>query len=1327
MKERKHTPKNQGTAIRKPCLNNSDEKKFLKSKEVKAKKAQLFESIRTLEYASNFLHLLLLVEVQISSMKYKIQESSYSLFSSSGSIGQRETWREKRRRAMQFSEKGLKMPQDGHPSKKKRDTSFCQNEPNPRENQANQDFSVDNLLQQIILEREDINNSCGPSDTCPKPTCSTILDTANGVSGTDLPALEFANKNSFTYMQDNNNIPSLIPCSFERSKSTRAQEVVGPNVHCCTSWAFADNAAQRPNPVPIVIHVSRPVEVESKRNDLPIVMMEQEVMEAINESSAVIISGETGCGKTTQVPQFLYEAGYGSSKSGTKSGIIGVTQPRRIAVLATARRVAFELGLHLGKEVGYQIRHDKMIGDNCSIKFMTDGILLREMQNDFILKRYSVIVLDEVHERSLNTDILIGMLSTVIKLRQELYQEQQERILLGKQIVPEHLVYPLKLVLMSATLQVKEFTSAPKLFCVPPPVIEVSAREYPVTICFSKRTETVEYIKQAYKTVMKIHKKLPPGGILVFVTGRREVEGLCRNLREASRNIIKSQKLIDNVVTVSPEANIIDEGIGIKEISEALEVDGDSMKHQNRSFSSNAMDSDFFVEDESYLSSSSGTESEVSYDDKEDDETQEDATNLAAVFGEAGSFDLIIASFDALTKKTVQSNHYEKNSDSVNFSAPVNVKKPERNRPSVGALSVLPLYSMLPETAQFRVFEKVNEGERLVVVATNIAETSVTIPGIKYVVDTGREKVKHYDPSNGTETYGVQWISKASAEQRAGRAGRIGPGHCFRLYTPAVFSEILPDYSVPEISKIPLDGILLLIKSLGIKVVDFSFITPPEITALAEAERCLKFVDALDSCGKITPLGTAMAHYPTSPRHSRMLLSIIQNMKNIYNYTRANLVLGYAIAVAAALITSNSFVMQLEPNYPEKDNSSRNEKSDKFKAHKFCVQQENLSQKDVSRMARLAKEKFNNPRSDALTMAYALQMFERAQNPVKFCQEHTLHFKTMDEMSKLRKQLLKIVFNQSCTLDSKKDFIWSHGNLEDVKQAWSVSADENFLKASLPNKKMHPLNLYEENHLRQAICAGWADRVAKRVRVVSKLSDGDRNVVAVRYQACRVSETVFLSHCSSVSLAPPEFLVYNELLHTKRLYMNGVTSVEPDWLVKYAGSLCTLSAPLTDPKPWYESSSDQVLCKVRPTFGPHLWQLPLHTMLIKDDILRASTFACALLEGHVLPCLKPFQEFMAAHSSSVLRPEAFCQGRVWNLLSKLRMKNIYSRGTLKKAWKANPKELYSEIWDWFRGSFHSLERSRSPFETLWAQMHREVLLKHNELFSNSGKKEKRKR
>ncbi|KAB2635211.1 ATP-dependent RNA helicase DHR1 [Pyrus ussuriensis x Pyrus communis] len=183
---------------------------------------------------------------------------------------------------------------------------------------------------------------------------------------------------------------------------------------------------------------------------------------------------------------------------------------------------------------------------------------------------------------------------------------------------------------------------------------------------------------------------------------------------------------------------------------------------------------------------------------------------------------------------------------------------------------------MLPAAAQLRVFKDVKEGERLVFVATNVAETSLTIPGIKYVVDTGKE-VKNYNSSSGTKTYEVQWISKASAAQRAGRAGRTGPGHCYSRYSSAAYSNIFPDFSLAEISKVPVDGVVLLMKSMNIdKVSNFPLPTPPDGAALDEAERCLKILQALDKDGRLTPLGRAMAHYPMSPHHTRMLLTVIQ-------------------------------------------------------------------------------------------------------------------------------------------------------------------------------------------------------------------------------------------------------------------------------------------------------------------------------------------------------------------------------------------------------------------------------------------------------------------
>ncbi|PIA61252.1 hypothetical protein AQUCO_00300647v1 [Aquilegia coerulea] len=1295
-KKRKTKVPKQDFLKRKAPLSKSQKRK-LKKLEEKAKEGLLFESFRTLE-------------------KYKIRDEEHSLLKSSGNIGQVETMHEKLRRAEQFSKVGLVVPQDNRPSKKRRkEGAFFQTESEGDESCSELEGNPDNVSGDILEER-DLDHVCCSSDTNQVPTCTDVLhkefEPDSASSSKDLLSNYFKSK------QDYQRNPSLIACNHERRETTEPKDMESdhPKANFNNSSTHVEDAVQKPLSSPTVVFVSRPAEIEENRKGLPIVMMEQEIMEAINEHSIVIICGETGCGKTTQVPQFLYEAGFGSSKTNHRSGIIGVTQPRRVAVLATAKRVAFELGFHLGKEVGFQVRHAKRIGENCSIKFMTDGILLRELQHDFLLKRYSVIILDEAHERSLNTDILIGMLSRTILERQKLYQYQQEKVLSSASINPENIISPLKLVIMSATLRVEDFVSQRNLFLEPPPVIEVPARQFPVSIHFSKRTEVVDYMGQAYKKVMAIHKRLPAGGILVFVTGQREVEHLCKKLRKISRQLtyIKSKRETENEVNVASETNSIDQDANMKDISEAFEIHDPTHRQIDR-FGVSEEDSDNSDADDSYTSDDSGTESDLTIDGDSDDDV---GGSLGNESSEAGSLSALKAAFEALAGKNPPKcdsevlGHSETPVTEGRSESSLSISEKKRGPSglSVGGLHVLPLYAMLPAASQLRVFGKVKDGERLVVVATNVAETSITIPGIKYVVDTGRQKVKKYNSTNGMETYEIQWISKASAAQRAGKAGRTGPGHCYRLYSSAVFSNIFSDFSSAEISKVPVDGVVLLLKSMGIdKVVNFPFPTPPETAALLEAERCLKTLEALDDAGKLTSLGRAMARYPMSPRHSRMLLTVIKIM-NVQGYARANLVFGYAVAAAAALSLSNPFIIQFEGHQGDKDGFDQNEKSDTLDRPNIVDKQEKLKQKKLKEVGKVARAKFRNPSSDALSIAYALQLFELAERSVEFCNENTLHLKTMEEMSKLRKQLLRLVFHQKPVGDSEQDFVWSHGTLRDVEQAWRVSASK------------HPLLLYEEELLGQAICAGWADRVAKRTRAVSGSSGGHRKGNAVCYQACIVKETVFIHRWSSVARSSPEFVVYNELLQTKRPYMHGVTSVKAEWLIKYAGSLCIFSK-LEDPKPYYEPLTDQVMRWVIPTFGPHEWELRLHSLPIKDDdLLRVRVFAYALLEGHVLPCLKSVQKFLRAPPASILRPEALGQLRVGNLLNKLKgkSKKIDSRAMLKETWNVNAHALHSEIIDWFQKKF------QYQFEELWEQMHREVLLNPEELYPEFIKIEKKK-
>lgn len=278
---------------------------------------------------------------------------------------------------------------------------------------------------------------------------------------------------------------------------------------------------------------------------------------------------------------------------------------------------------------------------------------------------------------------------------------------------------------MSATMRVTDFTANTRLFPQPPPVINVDARQYPVDIHFNKRTVLRDYVDEAFKKVSKIHKKLPPGGILVFLTGQDEIRNLCSRLRERFPPKSKSRSEESNW---NPRVKLSAKQMDME--TEDVDVENDN-------------------------------------DDEEVDGHEDD----------------LDASDDSDIEELLEDDEFN-------------------NEP----LHILPLFSLLPVGDQLRVFQPPPEGTRLCVVATNIAETSLTIPGIKYVVDCGRVKERVYDKSTGVESFQIGWISKASAAQRTGRAGRTGPGHCYRLYSSAVFERDFAQFSEPEILKYPIEG-----------------------------------------------------------------------------------------------------------------------------------------------------------------------------------------------------------------------------------------------------------------------------------------------------------------------------------------------------------------------------------------------------------------------------------------------------------------------------------------------------------------------------------------
>lgn len=643
------------------------------------------------------------------------------------------------------------------------------------------------------------------------------------------------------------------------------------------------------------VSVTRTPEVQEARLKLPVVSEEQKLMEAIHNDDIVVICGSTGSGKTTQIPQFLYEAGYGSPDSPTP-GMIGVTQPRRVAAVSMSKRVGEELGDHSGV-VAYQIRFEGTVDPKTAIKFMTDGVLLREIAQDITLRKYSAIVIDEAHERSVNTDILIGMLSRVIKLRAELAAEDPK-------------VKPLKLVIMSATLRIEDLTMNPTLFATPPRVLEVEGRQHPVTMHFSRRTHR-DYVEEAFRKVSRGHKKLPPGDILVFLTGRNEILELSKRLKTAFGGPRTAEG--PKVQFSASEGPVEVEDIEFGDVDEGRGDDFDEMD----------IPSD-----------------EENAEDEEDEFQIEEDQEIAPL-----------------------------------------------------KMRVLPLYSLLPTREQMRVFETPPEGTRQIILATNVAETSLTIPGIRYVFDCGRSKERQYDRVSGVQSYDISWISKASANQRAGRAGRTGPGHCYRLYSSAVYERDFPQFMDPEILRMPIEGIVLQLKAMNLQhVVNFPFPTPPDRRALAKAEKLLTYLSAISDAGQVTPVGQTMSVFPLSPRFARILL--VGHLHECLPYT---------IALVAGLSAAEVFIPENQaiPTLAAKEDGAIRTTADVLAEDR---------QANVRKQFNEAHRNFCflDDRSDAIKLLQVVGEF--AHEPTEaWCESHFVRFKVLREIQQLRRQITELL------------------------------------------------------------------------------------------------------------------------------------------------------------------------------------------------------------------------------------------------------------------------------------------------------------------------------
>jgi pre-mRNA-splicing factor ATP-dependent RNA helicase DHX16 len=439
--------------------------------------------------------------------------------------------------------------------------------------------------------------------------------------------------------------------------------------------------------------------IAETRKSLPIYAFKDELLAAVRDHQCLIVSAATGSGKTTQMPQYLTEL------SDILPGCIACTQPRRVAAMSVARRVAEEMGVRLGKEVGYSVRFEDVTSPETKIKYMTDGTLLREALTDSLLSSYSVIILDEAHERTLATDILMGLLKDIMLARPEL-----------------------KVLVTSATLNAQLFSD----FFYQANVFNIPGRVFPVSIHHVPSPEA-NYLNAAVITAFQIHCSAPlDGDILIFLTGSEEIQAAAQNIEDTAKKL----------------------GSRVPEVI------------------------------------------------------------------------------------------------------------------------VAPIYASLSPEDQSAIFTPTPAKTRKIVVATNIAESSVTIPNIKYVIDCGLSKINSYSSQLGTEQLVVTPISRASAEQRAGRAGRTSAGRCFRLYTKYAYLNELPAQTPPEITRTNLDSTILLLKSLSINdVIGFPFLDAPSFDQFSASLESLYALGALGDDGRLTKVGRQMSELPVSPQLAKVIIA----------------------------------------------------------------------------------------------------------------------------------------------------------------------------------------------------------------------------------------------------------------------------------------------------------------------------------------------------------------------------------------------------------------------------------------------------------------------
>ncbi len=667
---------------------------------------------------------------------------------------------------------------------------------------------------------------------------------------------------------------------------------------------------------------------EEFRKSLPIYQHREEILNLIKNNNFCIITGETGSGKTTQLPQYIIESltladFYKNDKNFQKSKKLPrvvITQPRRVAAIQMAKRVCYEKNYKLGNEIGYTIRFGDNSSENTIIKYVTDGILVKECLTDNNLNKYHVVIIDEAHERSLYSDILFALIKQVVKVRNG----------------------SLKLIIMSATLNTEQFI---KYFnnC---PLLKVSGKLYPVDITYHP-SPMDKRVKSSVELAIRIHLHEGPGHILAFLTGFEECEKACK----------------------------------------------------------------------------------MTYSILED-----------------------------LSKKG---------------------KK-------VPPMNIMPLYGAQNTEDQSRIFERTKNNCRKLIFCTNIAETSLTVDGIGFVIDCGYVKQKIYNHKTSMDSLMIVPISKVQAKQRSGRAGRTGPGKCLRIYTEQFYKNSMSDVIIPEILRVNLASTILTLKSMGIdNIVDFDFMEKPDRNSIYEALKQLFYLQAIDVDGHITNLGKEMTKFPLDCCYSRALIA-----SNFFNVREE-------MEILVSLISSeNVFV--------------------------------NVNKYDEDRRAYFEKTKneFIDKYSDHVTLLNIYKEMEFNNFNEEWCQKHFLHLRALRQTRNILEQIKTYMHNI---------------NLRECEKFYNLFIIKN-LREEIENDTS--LDDYEKINclVRMSLCQGFYMNAA---RIMNNSIDG-LNYIRI---SDGVSVTLDRFSSIALKNLKCDYVIFTELSGTiSKPVMKQVSSVELKWI-----------------------------------------------------------------------------------------------------------------------------------------------------------------------------------